>query len=63
MASSRMVKWGLEEMLACCPDHTPEIIMSLCQGLHVLADLIPALITELQAITIQETAEPGRISC
>lgn len=49
-------------MLARLPDHTPEIMMSLTQRLHVLADPIAALITELRAITIQETADPGRIS-
>lgn len=49
-------------MLARLPDHTPEIMMSLTQRLRVLADPIAALITELRVITIEETADPGRIS-
>lgn len=36
--------------------HTPEIVMSLSQRLHVLADPIAALITEMRVIKIQETA-------
>lgn len=62
MAVLRMVKCGLAAILARRPDHTPEIMMSLSQRLHVLADPIAALITELRAIAIQETADPGRIS-
>lgn len=49
-------------MLARLPDHTPEIMMSLSQRSHVLADPIAALITELRPITIQETADLGRTS-
>ncbi len=62
MAVLRMVKCGLVATLARLSDHTPEIMMSLSQRLHVLADPIAALITELQAIVIQERADPGRIS-
>lgn len=61
-AVSRMVKYGLVTVLARLPDHTPEIMMSLTRRLHVLADPIAALITELRAIVIQETADPSRIS-
>lgn len=49
-------------MLARLPDHTLEIMMSLSQRLHVLADPNAALITGMQAIMLQETADPGRIS-
>ena len=38
-------------MLARLPDHTPEIMMSLSQGLHTLADPVSALITVLKEIT------------
>lgn len=62
MAVIRTVKCGSVAMLACLPDHTPEIMMSLSQRLHVLGDPITALITELRVIVIPETADPGRIS-
>lgn len=62
MGLHRMVKCSFVAALAGAPDHTPEIMMSLSQRLHVLADPIAALITELRAIAIQETADPGRIS-
>lgn len=62
MAVPRMVKCGLVATLALLPDHTPEIMMSLSQRLHVLADPIAALITELWVKAIQGTADPGRIS-
>lgn len=58
MAVPRMVKCGLVATLALLPDHTPEIMMSLSQRLHVLADPIAALITELWVKAIQGTADP-----
>lgn len=61
MAVPRMVKCSLVATRALLPDHTPEIMMSLSQRLHVLADPIAALITELWVKAIQETADPGRI--
>lgn len=58
MVLQRMTECGLVVILACIPDYTPKIMMSLSQRLHVPADPIAALITELQVIKIQETAEP-----